>query len=160
MSECFPILEGSFRSRFRVFWRCLRKSRDSVATGCLDLVIRGQFLSCVLWWSGASYLPNIKAYNSSRALNLCLPHLPKQHLKLRPIPLDYPASAKESHNPRHGTKTAEHNRNSSILVDVRDGFGPRTCGIDIGTGIGREDRECGRGKAFGRDVDMLSSQGC
>ena len=72
------------------------------------------------------------------------------------VVLDNATPAVEPQNTRGGVERTPAKCDATVLVDVRDGFGARSGGINVGA-MGRvEDGERAAGHALGRDVDVFS----
>jgi hypothetical protein len=63
-------------------------------------------------------------------------------------------AAEQAHNPRALLERAEHDRNPSVLVDMRDRLAARPREVDIRRVEGAQESECAAVRALGRDIDL------
>lgn len=72
-------------------------------------------------------------------MDLLLSHLADHGFKFGLIPLDHLAHAKEAHDAGHRQERAEHDGDSSVLVDMTDGFASRAGAVNISRMVRIED---------------------
>ena len=108
----------------------------------------------------STHLPDLQFNHRPRPSHLTLPHL-RHHLPEARfvVPLHHLSPAEKSHDPWAYFEGAKHDRHAPVFVDMRHRLASRARGIDISRGIGGENGERGRGKTFGRDIDVRAGEG-
>ena len=106
-----------------------------------------------------THLPDIQYNHGSRSLptliKLCPPLIPLLCSRLH-----HPSPAEPPHDPRRSLKRAPHQRDASILVDVRDGLTAGARGVEVGCLVWSDNRERRGSKTLRGDVDVGAVQGC
>lgn len=107
-----------------------------------------------------AYFEYIQHNHSSRTNWHLHPHLPRQTTKLSIPEFHNSTLTEQSQDSRTLIKWTEHNGASSIFVEVGNGLGSRSSGIDVSSCIRTKNREgCWR-KAFWRYVDVRAIARC
>ncbi|KAF5136333.1 hypothetical protein E5D57_000093 [Metarhizium anisopliae] len=140
--------------------------RHSVAARCLRLQPKVNLDYSLLVSSesakleiGYAHLSHLKQNHSSGACYRCLSHIIQKFCKSDVMSLDDCARAEQSHDSWLAVNTAEHDGDTSVLVDVGDCFDPGSGGINIGYVISVKDVKCRRGEPFGREINVPTMQG-
>lgn len=134
---------------------------DTEAAGCLDLgqvshrEKRGGSRGC---WEGRD-LEDVEVQDGSGGGDGIYGHAVEHPGELRPVPFDDTAGAEETEDTGGGEEGAEHEGDAAILVEMADGLVAGAGAVDVGSFVGAEDGEGGRGQAFGGEVDVLACQG-
>ena len=108
---------------------------------------------------GYAHLSHLKQNHSSGACYRCLSHIIQKFGKSDVISLDDCASAEQSHDSWLAVNTAEHDGDTSVLVDVGDCFDPGSGGINVSYVVSAKDVKCCRGEPFGREINVPTIQG-
>jgi len=64
--------------------------------------------------------------------------------------------AEQPHDLRRGPKGAKHEGDTTVLVDVRNGFTATASGVEVSDGIGTQYAKCARQMTFRGDIDMFA----
>lgn len=100
------------------------------------------------------YLENIQVGNRPGLTDPLFTHSLQQWLILLRIPFHDSCFTEPAHDPGRGFEGAEHDRHSSVFIDVGDCLAAGAGGVDIGDMVGGEDCEGRGGETFRGYVDV------